>query len=183
MKSADNLFDKHRQHPNRGMISPTVFIPLAEESGLIKDIGRWVLRAACFEAASWVQQWSIAVNVAPQQLLQPNFLNDLSEILQESKLAPNRLELELTEASINHDQALTLKVLKAIKAMGIRIAMDDFGTGYSSLATPQNFPFDKIKIDRSFVTDIHKNLQRGGDCARYTFTWRCVWYERISGRC
>lgn len=149
------------QHPTRGMISPTVFIPLAEESGLIKDIGRWVLRAACFEAASWAKHWSIAVNVAPQQLLQPNFLKDLSEILRDSKLAPNRLELELTEASINHDQALTLKILKEIKRMGIRIAMDDFGTGYSSLATLQNFPFDKIKIDRSFVTDIHKNLQRG----------------------
>lgn len=148
-------------HPTRGLISPVTFIPLAEESGQIKDIGRWVMRAACFEAASWVQPWSIAVNVAPQQLLQPNFLDDVADILRESGLDPNRLEVELTEASVNHDQASTLKTLKAIKEMGIRIAMDDFGTGYSSLATLQNFPFDKIKIDRSFITDLHKNKKRG----------------------
>ncbi|WP_138934931.1 putative bifunctional diguanylate cyclase/phosphodiesterase [Roseovarius arcticus] len=147
-------------HPTKGIISPDEFIPIAEETGLIQDIGLWVLRTACIEAASWSSSLKIAVNVAPQQLSQPTFIEDLLDILMESRLPPERLELEITEASVIHDQALALKVLKKIKGMGVRIAMDDFGTGYSSLAMLQTFPFDKIKIDRSFVQDLHLNHQR-----------------------
>tara|TARA_R110002051_G_scaffold68059_2_gene122745 strand:+ start:7456 stop:9492 length:2037 start_codon:yes stop_codon:yes gene_type:complete len=148
------------RHPVRGMISPVEFIPLAEETGLIQEIGLWVLRTACLEAATWTQAWSVAVNVAPQQLTQPSFVENLSDVLLESGLAADRLELEITEASVIHDPIFALKVLKRIKKMGVRIAMDDFGTGYSSLATLQTFPFDKIKIDRSFVTDLHLDPHR-----------------------
>ena len=119
-----------------------------------------MLRTACFEAASWEQPWSIAINVAPQQLLQPTLLQDLASALSESGFPASRLELEITEASVIHDQTNTLKVLNKIKSTGIRIAMDDFGTGYSSLATLQTFPFDQIKIDRSCVTDIHQDKHR-----------------------
>ncbi|GFE50019.1 bifunctional diguanylate cyclase/phosphodiesterase [Roseobacter cerasinus] len=147
-------------HPDRGMIPPDVFIPIAEESGLIRDIGLWVLRTACFEAMTWPKPFSVAVNVAPQQLVQPSFLEHVSDILMESRLPPERLELEVTEASIIDDQAHTLRVMHRLKDMGVRIAMDDFGTGYSSLATLQTFPFDKIKIDRSFVQNVHLDQQR-----------------------
>lgn len=147
-------------HPIQGTISPTVFIPIAEETGLIREIGLWVLRTACREAASWDKPFKIAVNVAPQQLAQSTFVEHVSDILMETGLNPARLELEITEASIIDDKAHTLNVMHRLKAMGLRIAMDDFGTGYSSLATLQVFPFDKIKIDRSFVKDVHKDHQR-----------------------
>ncbi|MFQ6553055.1 EAL domain-containing protein [Aestuariibius insulae] len=147
-------------HPDRGRVSPGEFIPLAEETGLIREIGLWVLRKACLEAASWQIPYTIAVNVAPQQLVQPSFLEHLSDVLMESRLDPALLELEVTEASIIDDQEYTLKVMSRIKDMGVRIAMDDFGTGYSSLATLQAFPFDKIKIDKSFIRDVHINKQR-----------------------
>ncbi|NIZ14155.1 bifunctional diguanylate cyclase/phosphodiesterase [Phaeobacter sp. HF9A] len=147
-------------HPTRGRVSPGEFIPLAEETGLVRDIGAWVLREACREAASWDHPYSIAVNVAPQQLVQPSFVEGVMDNLMETGLAPERLELEITEASIIDDQAHTLKVMHQLKSLGIRIAMDDFGTGYSSLAMLQTFPFDKIKIDRSFVQDVHKDAQR-----------------------
>jgi diguanylate cyclase (GGDEF)-like protein len=146
-------------NPTLGRVSPGEFIPIAEETGLIRDIGLWVLRTACHEAMNWPDQYGIAVNVAPQQLVQPSFLEHVSDILMESRLPPERLELEITEASIIDDQAHTLKIMHKLKAMGIRIAMDDFGTGYSSLATLQAFPFDKIKIDRSFIHDVHCNEQ------------------------
>ena len=147
-------------HPTRGRVSPAEFIPIAEETGLIRDIGLWVLRQACFEAAQWSTPYSVAVNVAPQQLVQPSFVEHVADILMESRLKPERLELEITEASIIDDQEHTLRVMHRLKEMGIRIAMDDFGTGYSSLATLQAFPFDKIKIDRSFVQDVHNSEQR-----------------------
>ncbi|WP_299848662.1 EAL domain-containing protein [uncultured Roseovarius sp.] len=147
-------------HPDRGRIPPDEFIPIAEETGLIRDIGLWVLRTACQEASDWADSYNVAVNVAPQQLVQPSFVEHVADILMESRLPPERLELEITEASIIDDQAHTLKVMHRLKGMGIRIAMDDFGTGYSSLATLQAFPFDKIKIDRSFVRDVHHNDQR-----------------------
>lgn len=146
-------------HPTRGRVSPAEFIPIAEETGLIREIGHWVLRAACKEAASWPQPYQVAVNVAPQQLVQPSFVEDVMDILLETGLSPERLELEITESSIIDDQAHTLKVMHQLKNYGVRIAMDDFGTGYSSLATLQTFPFDKIKIDRSFVRGVHKNAQ------------------------
>ena len=147
-------------HPVRGRVSPADFIPVAEETGLIRDIGLWVLRTACAEAAQWKRPFSVAVNVAPQQLIQPSFLEQISDILMETRLSPERLELEITEASIIDDQVYTLKVMHKLQEMGIRIAMDDFGTGYSSLAMLQAFPFDKIKIDRSFVQDVHNNPKR-----------------------
>ncbi len=147
-------------HHQRGPVSPAQFIPIAEETGLIRDIGLWVLRTACTEAASWPTEFSIAVNVAPQQLVQACFVEKVSTILTETGFPPERLELEVTEASIIDDQVRTLKAMHALKAMGIRIAMDDFGTGYSSLSTLQAFPFDKIKIDRSFISDVHSDHQR-----------------------
>ena len=148
------------QHPTRGLISPGVFIPLAEETGLIRKIGLWVLRTACFEAASWQVPLSVAVNVAPQQLVARGFVEDLQAALHDSGLAPGRLELEVTEASVIDDHTMALRVMHQIKDLGVRIAMDDFGTGYSSLATLQAFPFDKIKIDRSFVSDLHSDDQK-----------------------
>ena len=147
-------------HPTRGRVSPDEFIPVAEETGLVRDIGAWVLREACREAAQWDHPYSIAVNVAPQQLVQPSFVEDVMDNLFETGLDPQRLELEITEASIIDDQAHTLKVMHKLKELSIRIAMDDFGTGYSSLSMLQTFPFDKIKIDRSFVQDVHKDAQR-----------------------
>ena len=147
-------------HPERGRVPPNVFIPLAEETGLIQEIGVWVLRTACQTAATWPHPFSVAVNVAPQQLVQSSFVEHVSDILLETALPPHRLELEVTESSMIDDQDNTQRVMHELKAMGLRIAMDDFGTGYSSLATLQAFPFDKIKIDRSFVTDVHKHAQR-----------------------
>ena len=147
-------------HPTRGPISPAEFIPIAEETGQIREIGLWVLRTACAEAATWDTPYSIAVNVAPQQLIQTSFIENVSDILMSTRLHPSRLELEITEASIIHDQTHTVEVMHRLKRMGIRIAMDDFGTGYSSLATLQAFPFDKIKIDKSFVQDLHNNKKR-----------------------
>lgn len=147
-------------HPKKGPISPAVFIPLAEQSGLIRAIGTWVLQQACIEAASWHRPYSIAVNVAPQQLLEAGFTEMVETTLDETGLPANRLELEITEASIIEDEEATLEVMHRLRNMGIRIAMDDFGTGYSSLAMLQAFPFDKIKIDRSFVINVHENPDR-----------------------
>ncbi|MEW2914319.1 EAL domain-containing protein [Leisingera sp. JC11] len=146
-------------HPIRGRVRPGEFIPVAEETGLIREIGHWVLRAACKEASGWERPLQVAVNVAPQQLVQPSFAEDVMDILLETGLPPERLELEITESSIIDDQAHSLKVMHQLKDYGVRIAMDDFGTGYSSLATLQTFPFDKIKIDQSFVRDVHRNAQ------------------------
>ena len=147
-------------HPKLGRVSPYLFIPIAEETGLIRSIGLWVLRTACLEAATWNFPYRIAVNVAPQQLVEAMFVEQVADVLMESGLAAERLELEITEASIIDDHANTLAVMHQLKSMGVRIAMDDFGTGYSSLATLQAFPFDKIKIDRSFVTDVHHDPRR-----------------------
>ena len=147
-------------HPTRGPVSPAEFIPIAEDTGQICEIGLWVLRTACAEAATWDTPYSIAVNVAAQQLIQTSFIENVSDILMSTRLHPSRLELEITEAGIIHDQTNTFDVMHRLQKMGIRIAMDDFGTGYSSLATLQAFPFDKIKIDKSFVQDLHKNKKR-----------------------
>ena len=147
-------------HPTRGLVSPGVFIPIAEKSGLIREIGLWVLNTACLEAAGWDLPLTIAVNVAPQQIVEPNFVEYVANALRESGLPPARLELELTEESIVEDMAQTIIVMKNLKSLGVRIAMDDFGTGYSSLAMLKTFPFDKIKIDRSFVERSDTNPQR-----------------------
>ena len=147
------------RHPARGIVSPGIFIPIAESTGLIRPIGLWVLQTACKEAASWTTPFRIAVNVAPQQLAQPAFVEHVADALRTSGLASERLELEITEASIIDDQHNTLDVIHRLQSMGVRIVMDDFGTGYSSLASLRAFPFDKIKIDRSFIRDVHKNAQ------------------------
>ena len=145
------------RHPERGHISPELFIPIAEETGLIHTIGEWVLRTACTEAVGWGRPLSIAVNVSALQLHNPGFVEVVHTTLLQSTLAPERLELEITETALIKDLARALTALRQLKALGVRIAMDDFGTGYSSLANLRAFPFDKLKIDRSFVKAVHLN--------------------------
>lgn len=144
-------------HPRRGLVAPGEFIPIAEETGLIVPIGSWVLRTACAEAARWRKPYKIAVNIAAAQLTQSGLPRLVHEILLETGLSPSRLELEITEASIINDHNGTLRVVRHLKALGVTIAMDDYGTGYSSLSTLQVFPFDKLKIDRSFIDGVTSN--------------------------
>ncbi|MEW5998800.1 MAG: EAL domain-containing protein [Pseudomonadota bacterium] len=139
------------KHPRLGHISPMEFIPIAEQTGEILRIGEWVLRAACREAASWTSQDKVAVNLSPVQLLQSDLPEMVTSILLETGLAPRRLELEITETALITEKAHALHSLRRIKALGVSVAMDDFGTGYSSLDTLHSFPFDKIKIDKSFL--------------------------------
>jgi diguanylate cyclase (GGDEF)-like protein/PAS domain S-box-containing protein len=141
-------------HPARGMVSPVEFIPVAEDTGMIIELGEWVLRTACAEAASWPDQVRIAVNVSPVQFRSQTLALKVASALADSGLAANRLELEITEAVLIRDDAAALEILHQLRALGVRIALDDFGTGYSSLSYLQRFPFDKIKIDRSFINDI-----------------------------
>jgi diguanylate cyclase (GGDEF)-like protein len=145
------------RHPTRGMVAPIDFIPVAEESGLILPLGEWVLRKACADAAAWDRPLRIAVNLSPVQLHQANLAAVVHEVLLETGLAPRRLELEITETALFKDYQRALDNLRRLKALGVRIAMDDFGTGFSSLSTLQSFPFDKIKIDKSFVENIHRH--------------------------
>jgi diguanylate cyclase (GGDEF)-like protein/PAS domain S-box-containing protein len=144
-------------HPGHGTISPGIFIPLAEESDLISPIGEWILRDACREAASWSNPLQISVNLSPVQLRDEELIRKVHSILVETGLLPSRLELEITEGALIDDQVRALSVLRQLKALGVRIAMDDFGTGYSSLSYLQSFPFDKMKIDRSFVANLGRN--------------------------
>ena len=146
-------------HPERGAIPPSVFIPIAEESGLILQIGEWVLRTACTEAASWTNPLSIAVNVSAVQIHNAHLHQMLVEVLVETGLSPGRLELEITETALIRDMTRALVSLRQIKALGVRIAMDDFGTGYSSLSNLRAFPFDKIKVDQSFIKSVDSNEQ------------------------
>ena len=141
-------------HPERGEIAPELFVPIAEETGAIIPIGEWVLREACCEAAGWPEHLTIAVNVSAVQFRMPNLPNIVRSALLSSGLAPHRLELEITESVLIKHREVTLAALHTIKAMGVRIVMDDFGTGYSSLSNLQSFPFDKLKIDRSFVSSM-----------------------------
>ncbi|MBI1868672.1 MAG: EAL domain-containing protein [Methylocystis sp.] len=147
------------KHGARGEISPTIFITMAEESGAILEIGEWVLRAACSEAAHWTRPLTIAVNVSAVQLHNVNFARQVHEILFQTGLPANRLELEITETALIRDMKRALATLRQLKALGIRIAMDDFGTGYSSLSNLRAFPFDKIKIDTSFIKSVDSNKQ------------------------
>jgi diguanylate cyclase (GGDEF)-like protein len=142
------------RHPERGMVSPAEFIPVAEDTGLIGRLGEWVLATACAEAASWPDQVKIAVNVSPVQFKSPGFGLKVAAVLSASGLAANRLELEITEAVLIRDDEAALTILHQLRALGVRIALDDFGTGYSSLSYLQRFPFDKIKIDRCFVNGL-----------------------------
>ncbi len=146
-------------HPERGMVSPDEFIPIAEETGLIVPIGEWVLRAACVEAANWTTPYKIAVNVATAQLATGDLPMIILDILGKTGLSAKRLELEITETSIIDDHHQTLNIVRQLKQLGISIAMDDFGTGYSSLSMLQTFPFDKIKVDRSFISGVSTNEQ------------------------
>ena len=139
------------QHPDRGLVSPAAFIPIAEESGLITQIGNWVIRTACMEAANWSKDTSIAVNVSPVQFRAPGLIDAVLSALAASCLAPERLELEITEGALLDETDTVLTTLFRLREIGVRISMDDFGTGYSSLSYLQKFPFDKIKIDQSFV--------------------------------
>ncbi|CUX04605.1 GGDEF family protein [Agrobacterium fabacearum S56] len=139
------------QHPTRGVVPPDVFIPIAEESGIIISLGEWVLREACRQASTWAPHLKIAVNVSPLQFSLANLGHVVCTVLMQSGLSPNRLELEITEAALLKDRKATLIILNQLKALGVAIVMDDFGTGYSSLSNLQSFPFDKIKIDRSFI--------------------------------
>jgi diguanylate cyclase (GGDEF)-like protein len=139
------------QHPRRGTVSPAEFIPLAEEIGLIVPIGEWVLRMACRQAASWPDHVGIGVNLSAVQFRSPRLFESIASALEQARLDPVRLELEITESALIHDTETVLGVLNRVRSMGVRVSMDDFGTGYSSLSYLQRFPFDKIKIDQSFV--------------------------------
>ena len=145
--------------PGHGMVPPSEFIPVAEECGAINAIGAWVLHHACREAATWPEPHKIAVNVSGLQLAQLELVDLVKMVLDESGLAPSRLELEVTETAIIADRKRALAVLNAIKALGVSIAIDDFGTGYSSLDTLRSFPFDKIKLDRSFMVEVGRDDQ------------------------
>jgi diguanylate cyclase (GGDEF)-like protein/PAS domain S-box-containing protein len=147
------------RHPTRGLIAPTTFIPIAEDSGLIIPIGEWVLRTACREAASWPSDLSVAINLSPVQFRHGDLPALVHSALLATSLAPSRLELEVTESVLIGDFPRALSVLRRLKALGIRIAMDDFGAGYSSLSYLQSFPFDKIKIDRAFIANLERNPQ------------------------
>ena len=141
-------------HPERGKVSPAEFIPLAEETGLILPIGDWVIREACRRAAQWPEEISVAVNISPKQFTSPGLASTILQALSSSGLEPNRLELEITESIFISDVERTLSTLHSLRNLGVRIALDDFGTGYSSLSYLRSFPFDKVKIDRSFVEDL-----------------------------
>lgn len=146
-------------HPIRGRVAPIDFIPFAEEVGLIVDIGRWVLRRACSDAAEWPEDIKVAVNVSATQFSSSDLTRDVGEALATASLSPLRLELEITESVLMENLGEVLPILHALKERGIRISMDDFGTGYSSLSYLSSFPFDKIKIDKSFVNDIVDNKE------------------------
>jgi diguanylate cyclase (GGDEF)-like protein len=142
------------RHPHRGMISPADFIPVAEETGLINELGEWVLNTACKDAMTWPGDFKLAVNVSPVQFKSGTLALKIAAALAASKLPARRLELEITEAVLIRDDDAALAILHQLRAIGVRIALDDFGTGYSSLSYLQRFPFDKIKIDRCFVNDL-----------------------------
>jgi EAL domain-containing protein (putative c-di-GMP-specific phosphodiesterase class I) len=147
------------KHPTRGDVSPGLFIPIAEESGSILQIGEWVLRTACAQAATWSRPLTVAVNVSTVQLHNASFAQLVHEILVTTGMPARRLELEITETALVNDLNRALGTLRQLKALGIRIAMDDFGTGYSSLSNLRAFPFDKIKIDGSFIRAVDRNDQ------------------------
>ncbi|MEH3146352.1 MAG: EAL domain-containing protein [Methylobacterium frigidaeris] len=147
------------QRGGRGLVSPVAFIPIAEESGLILPIGEWVLREVCREAVGWPRPLGVAVNVSAVQIHHPGFVQTLHDILQETRLDPARLEIELTETALIRDPERARATLQQVKRLGVGIAMDDFGTGYSSLSNLRAFPFDRIKIDRSFIRSVDRNSQ------------------------
>jgi diguanylate cyclase (GGDEF)-like protein len=150
------------RHPERGLVSPADFIPVAEDTGLIIPIGAWVIREACAQATRWPEHVRIAVNVSPVQFHRAALHETILRALADSGLAPSRLEVEITESIFLEGSDATLKLLHSLRSLGVRIALDDFGTGYSSLSYLQSFPFDKLKIDRSFIQNL---LTRDGASA------------------
>lgn len=149
------------QHPKRGNIPPSVFIPLAEDTGMIDSLGRWVLRRACAEAALWAAPLTVAVNLSAMQFRRGDLVDVVTEALAEAGLAAHRLELEITESLLMGNTEPVIEALRSLSAMGVRIAMDDFGTGYSSLAYLWRFPFDKVKIDRAFTQNLANDPKVG----------------------
>jgi diguanylate cyclase (GGDEF)-like protein len=149
------------RHPQLGMVPPNQFIPIAEEVGMIVPLGEWILRTACQEAARWPEHIKIAINLSPAQFRDCNLAETVADALVQSGLAPERLELEITESVLLQKSAGNLTMLHQFKSLGISVVLDDFGTGYSSLSYLRMFPFDKIKIDRSFVSE----LSNRADCA------------------
>jgi len=149
------------QHPVKGVISPAEFIPIAEETGLIGPIGEWVLRNACAEAAKWPEDIKLAVNLSAVEFRKPNLGEVVASALAQSGLSPDRLELEITETALLQSASECLPVLRQFKNLGIAVALDDFGTGYSSLNQLTMFPFDRIKIDQSFI----RGMTKRADCA------------------
>jgi diguanylate cyclase (GGDEF)-like protein len=149
------------KHPEHGLIGPDKFIPLAEETGMIVPLGEWIIRKACADAAAWPTGVKVAVNLSASQFLNDNLVDVVVDALESSGIAPERLELEVTESVLLHKNADNLSILHQLKALGISIVLDDFGTGYSSLSYLSMFPFNKIKIDRSFVAE----LSNRADCA------------------
>jgi EAL domain-containing protein (putative c-di-GMP-specific phosphodiesterase class I) len=145
------------QHPERGLLAPDVFVQLAEECGLIEEIGRWILEEACAQTRRWQQEHprrallGVSVNLSPRQLRDPRIVDEVKEVLGATGLLPACLTLEITEGAMMHDTDIALRHLDGLKALGVRLAVDDFGTGYSSLSYLQRFPIDVLKIDRSFV--------------------------------
>ena len=145
-------------HPDRGLVPPLQFIPIAEDSGLIVPIGQWVLREACTQAQKWMDSglplMSMAVNVSSVEFRSPEFLASMRTILHETGWDPRLLQIELTESLLMKNSEASASVLQALKAMGVQLALDDFGTGYSSLSYLKRFPIDVLKVDQSFVRDI-----------------------------
>lgn len=154
------------QHPEQGLIAPAKFIPLAEETGLINSIGQWVLREACQQLRTWQQQFpldtplTMSVNISAQQLAQPDLLEQIQQILQETELLPHHLKLEITESTIMENPEKAISTLQNLKALGVQISIDDFGTGYSSLAYLHQFPIDTLKIDRCFISRVDKDFDQ-----------------------
>jgi EAL domain-containing protein (putative c-di-GMP-specific phosphodiesterase class I) len=148
-------------HPDMGMVSPVQFIPVAEETGLIVPIGMWVLRTACAQNVAWhksgLPRLPVSVNLSARQFGDDHLLENITNVLHEAGMSPHYLELEVTESMIMLDVPKAVKVLAALRKMGVRIAIDDFGTGYSSLSTLEKFPIDTIKVDRSFIRDLPEN--------------------------
>jgi EAL domain-containing protein (putative c-di-GMP-specific phosphodiesterase class I) len=146
------------RHPERGLIAPNHFIPIAEETGLINQLGDWVLRTACADAVRWASA-CVAVNLSPVQFRNPDLVDTVKAALRQSGLPAHRLELEITESVLLQNSETTRAMLHELRQLGVKISLDDFGTGYSSLSYLRSFPFDKIKIDRSFISE----LASGGD--------------------
>ena len=147
-------------HPERGLVSPTEFIPVAEEIGLIVPIGEWVIRTACTQVAAWPGNIKVAVNISPVQFRNPNLVQTIFAALAATGIEGRQLELEITESALLQNSAATLSTVRQLRSLGVQISMDDFGTGYSSLSYLQNFPFDKIKIDRSFISNLSGERER-----------------------